>query len=70
MNVNELCKGNTVKFVKFKWDVFTYKISFGGRDMEFPVKREWVKQESLLPEQNADTEFWKKCIRIHLDSLY
>lgn len=70
MNVKDLVKGREVFFVKYKWGVFTYGIEFDGKTLEFPVKQEWIKEDSLLPRMNANTDFWIKVIKNHLNNLY
>lgn len=70
MNVNDLCKGNKIRFVKYKWREFVYAISFDGKDFEFPIKIDWVNEETLLPEMNADTDFVKRAIKTHIFKLY
>jgi hypothetical protein len=68
MNIKELVKDNTVKFVRFREGNFIYSIKYANGELEFPVPLSDIGNATLLAEDKAI--LFLRYIRQHLGTLY
>ena len=68
MNIKDLVKDNTVKFVRFKEGNFIYKIESNHASFEFPVPLKEIDGAEMKAEDKAI--IFMKWIRNHLATLY